>query len=145
MAQTQTSNRKGVKSTPFFNKLNFCKPKKKLKMMYRLLVLVFLFSANVARGQMLVDGMRLDSNVQFIEIRVFDVGLVSSKMVVQVGYGQKVTSMTKESNVTDNGKDLVVQSVVGALNYFYKNGWNYVESRLVDNGIRYYLLRRKQF
>ena len=69
-----------------------------------------------------------------------------TKVKVYVDYGQKWKAFSRQNIMTDDKKVVRFNSAVAALNFMDKNGWEYVEQTIQNNGdsVTYkYLMRKK--
>ena len=61
--------------------------------------------------------------------------LLSNKVKVQVDYGQETSFWKGISYLKDeNGKNIEFNSMVDAMNYFGKQGWEFVQAYVITNG-----------
>jgi len=94
-----------------------------------------------------VNGVKIkDLDINYCKIIGYNKSLLGQKIVVTIDYGQKYSWMKPQIIKDDNGKALVFNSMIEALNYMDKNGWEYVNNFVVTIGqsnIYNYLLRKK--
>lgn len=72
----------------------------------------------------------------YAELLGYQKGLFSNKIKVRVDFGQDV-SFWKQGDmmlVDENGKDIVFNSMVDAMNFMGKNGWSFVQAYVVTEG-----------
>ena len=113
--------------------------------MQRLLLALLLTCATYGlSAQILVDGIDIQRvDISFIEISA-NGRLFSNRINVIVDYGQRRRSFDIQRIENDRGKSMKFNSMMDALNFFYRNGWEYVDNYQDndDNTLRRYLLRR---
>lgn len=116
-----------------------------------ILIQFFVVIAQIINAQITIDGKDLnaDSSIQFISLIGVDVGLFKKKLVVTVDYGQKIPAFDTDMTVKGpDGKVFYYQSMTGALNFFYENGWDLVGTDVEMNAkigaIYRWLLRRRK-
>lgn len=105
----------------------------------------------LAKSQITVDGKDItsDSTLTYIEIVGADIGLFKKKLVVGVDFGQKLSIWDgKDSAVKGaDGKNVIFNSMVDALNFFSRNGWIYENSYAISvpnaGSVYHFLLKRK--
>jgi hypothetical protein len=92
----------------------------------------------------LIDINGLD--IEFIQIVGIQKGMFSSDVKVSIDYGQHWKFFGKQQLITDNiGHQMVFNSVIAALNYFTKHGWDFVSAYPMSSqqGAAYHYLLRK--
>lgn len=125
-----------------------------MKLMLGFIFLLFGFIECYAQGKVLVDGVNINEQpIEYISITESGRGPVG-KIAVVVDYGQKNKFELLESRVItgDESKPMGFESLTGALNFMYQNGWEVVSiyTIIVGSDITsqkneiYYLLRRKK-
>ena len=70
----------------------------------------------------------------------------STKLLVLIDYGQKAQTDNDKMIKDENGKDVVFNSMIDALNFFYDSGYEFVDSYVVTSGTQIgynYLLKKK--
>ena len=115
------------------------------------LILAFLaMSISLAGFSQTVNGAPLkDLNVEHILI-VGTAKLLSNKVTIAIDFGQhnKFFSPKDDGTITDeNGKPLVLNSMVDALNFLSKYGYEFVNAysvTLQGSNVYHWLLRKKQ-
>jgi hypothetical protein len=118
--------------------------------MRQLLTVIFLSISGILHSQVIVNDINLNErkDIEFIQIVGIEKGFFSNKLVVAVDFGEEVKwKKGKGSAVLKDGKQMEFHSMVSALNFFYNNGWDFVDtySLTVDKSSKVYhfLLRRK--
>lgn len=114
-----------------------------------LLALFFIISTYLGHAQVYVDGKNLnDMDVTYIELLGVNTSLIGVKMKIYVDYGQKVKLFKPSKITTKDGKVKKFNTMMDALNFFYKNGWEFVQfSQGTLNGklrISYLLKKREK-
>lgn len=112
-----------------------------------LTVLMIAFSLN-AMSQVIVNGVDVNKEeIEYCKIIGYNKSLFGTKIIITIDYGQKM-KITKPQTITgENGKAKVFHSVIGALNFMQKNGWEYVNNYAItmgQNNVYHYLLKRKK-
>jgi hypothetical protein len=96
-----------------------------------------------------VDGIDINSmaDVKYVEI----VGIqkfLSTKVTVVIDYGQKFNWTADQRIEKEDGKPIIFNSMVEALNFMNKNGWDFVNNYIVTMGsnqnVYHYLLKRRE-
>ena len=87
-------------------------------------------------------------DVDYVEI-IGTSKLLSRKMTIELDFGQRNKAFTgKDTKIKDkNGKLLAFNSMIDALNFMSKNGYEFVNAYVVtadDQSERHYVLKRKQ-
>lgn len=117
-----------------------------------IMVSLLLLVSMGAEAQIMVDGadINADTTLQYIEIVGADIGLFKKKLVVGVDYGQKLNifeGIDTKVKAAD-GKNMIFNSMTGALNFFCANGWEYVNSYAISvpssGSVYHWLLRRRK-
>lgn len=91
-----------------------------------------------------VDINKLD--IEYCEV-VGQRKFLGLKAKITVDYGQKRVALWKSKIKDENGKTMSFMGVMGALNFMYKNGWEYVDSFIISHKeqlVYHYLLRKKK-
>ena len=102
----------------------------------------------VAQLGVMVKGVNINAlnEVRYVELIGVDVGEESNKIVIEVDYGQRNIDESQIISGTD-GKPYHFESMIHALNYMDKNGWEFVNAYDVHSrgqGVVYhFLLKRK--
>jgi len=112
-------------------------------------IVCFLASAQ-AKSQTVNDVPIRDIDVEYVQI-VGTSKLFSNKVTVEIDFGQenKLFSSDKDTRIRDaNGKNMVFNSMVDALNFMTKNGYEFVQAYAFNTSnnqsIYHYLLRKKK-
>ena len=115
-------------------------------LMMVVLLLTFFATAN---SQTVNDILIKDIDVEYMQI-VGTSKLFSTKLTIQIDFGQrtKVFSFGKETLVKDeDGKNLEFNSMIDALNFMSKNGFDFVNAYIITMGnqnVYHYLLRNRK-
>ena len=93
--------------------------------------IVLLFAAAVVAATSLADSHKV-----YCELLGTQKGLVGSKATVTVDFGQEqnVWKGNDQRLVDEDGKDIVFNSMVDAMNYMGEFGWNFEQAYVVSNG-----------
>ena len=90
-----------------------------------------------------------DIDVAYVQI-VGTSRLLSNKLSIEIDFGQenKLFSSDKDTRVKDtNGKNMIFNSMIDALNFMTKNGYDFVQAYAFatsNQNIYHYLLKRKK-
>ncbi|MGR3809614.1 hypothetical protein [Jiulongibacter sp. NS-SX5] len=103
-------------------------------MIKKLMIPVF-FLAQFANAQT-IDGISLDSlDAKYISLIGIQKGLSFNEIKVNVDYGQKREFLNEKISMRlfdETGNIVVFNSMIGALNYFEKYGYQFVDSYLIN-------------
>jgi len=115
--------------------------------MKRILILIMLaFSLN-GMSQVMVNGVDVNKqDVEYCKLIGYNKSLFGNKIIITIDYGQKMKFTQAQTITGKNGKAIVFNSVIGALNFMQKNGWEYVNNYAIAMGqsnVYHYLLKRK--
>lgn len=109
-----------------------------------LLILLFLFSSFITNAQTVNDIPLKDIDVEFVQI-VGTSRFMSLKLTINIDYGQPPM---EESKVKDeSGKKVIFNSMIDALNFMRKYGYEYKDSYALTVGnqnVYHFLLQRKK-
>lgn len=72
----------------------------------------------------------------YAELLGYEKGLFTNKVKVNVDFGQEVSFWKRGDMriVDENGKDIVFNSMVDAMNFMGKHGWQFVQAYVVTHG-----------
>lgn len=114
-----------------------------------LLSVLILISGLTLKGQTVNDIPLSELDVEYVQI-VGTSKLLSTKLTIEIDFGQrtKFFSTGKETIVKDdNGKPVDFNSMIDALNFMSKNGYEFVNAYAITVGnqnVYHYLLRNKK-
>lgn len=114
-----------------------------------LLSAIILVNSLTIKAQTVNDIPLTDIDVEYVQI-VGTSKLLSTKLTIQIDFGQrtKLLSSGKETIVKDaDGKALDFNSMIDALNFMSKNGYEFVTAYAIAIGnqnVYHYLLRSKK-
>lgn len=119
--------------------------------MKKTLLFLMLFAPLFANSQ-IVDGVNLAErlDIDYLEIQGYNMGMFKKRIVVIVDYGQKIKMFDSDTRVEDeNGKPIVFNSMIDAVNRFSGWGWELQFAYAVSTGtnggsIYHYVLRRRK-
>lgn len=99
-------------------------------------------------SQVFIDGKNIndEEGVKYCELLGMS-KLLSMKVTVQIDYGQPPKLFKSQQIKDKDGKAMTFNSMVDALNFMEKNGWEYVNSYAITvggNNVYHWLLRRKK-
>jgi hypothetical protein len=113
---------------------------------YTILCLFYAFNA---KSQTVNDTPLKDIDVDYVQI-VGTSRLLSNKLTIEIDFGQenKLFSSDKDTRVKDvNGKNMIFNSMIDALNFMTKNGYEFVQAyafAVSNQNVYHYLLRKKK-
>ena len=96
-----------------------------------------------------INGVPFDSiDVEYVEI-VGKSHLFSSKVKIELDFGQENSFRKNKDNLLldTNGKRIIFSSMIDALNFMSKNGYDYVDAYTLtigDTNVYHYLLRKSR-
>jgi hypothetical protein len=118
--------------------------------MKKILLLALIAISLKSQSQVKVDGVDINTlPINYCQIVGFDMGVFKKKVVISVDYGQKVV-LGEGTTIEDiaTNKPVVFNSMIDALNFMDKNGWEYINSYAISNAnagsVYHYLLKRKK-
>lgn len=96
------------------------------------------------QAQIIIDDVDIsEMDIKYVEIVAVS-KFMSNKITVRVDYGQD--ALTGQKMKDRDGKALVFASVVNALNFMDKNGWEFISNYVVteaNQNVYHYLFRKK--
>lgn len=111
------------------------------------------FPIDTTINGLFIDNVNINSlDIKYCSLAGFDLGLFRSNIIIFVDYGQFLSNPQDVSIKNSKGKIMKFNSMIEALNFMEKNGWEYVSqsvntgltSLFGKNGALYkYLLKRK--
>lgn len=107
------------------------------------------FAAASSFAQTVNDVPIKNIDVQYVDI-VGTSRILSTKLTVDIDFGQenKLFSSNKDTRIKDaDGKNLIFNSMVDALNFMTKNGYEFVQAYAVvvsNQNVYHYLLRKRK-
>ncbi|MCB0595448.1 MAG: hypothetical protein KDD28_15255 [Phaeodactylibacter sp.] len=107
---------------------------------------VMLAACTVAFAQVSVEGVDINAlDIKYCELRGYNTSTLSQKVSIVIDYGQEFKAFKPQVIRGEDGKPVVFNTMVDALNFMEKNGWEYLNSHAVAGaGVYNYLLRRKE-
>jgi hypothetical protein len=118
--------------------------------MKKILLLAFIVISLKSKSQVKVDGVDINTlGINYCEIVGSDMGLFKKKIIIAVDYGQKI-NLADGTAIEDmaTNKPVIFNSMIDALNFMDKNGWEYINCYAVSIpnsvSIYHYLLKRKK-
>ena len=118
-----------------------------MKRLSALLIFVFYFNGNIF-SQTVNDVPIKDIDVEYVQI-VGTSRLLSNKLSIEIDFGQENKIFSdKDTRVKDaNGKNLIFNSMIDALNFMTQNGYEFVQAYAItvsNQNVYHYLLRKKK-
>jgi len=110
---------------------------------------LFLLCLITAMSQTVNDIPIRDIDVEYVQI-VGTSRILSTKLTIEIDFGQenKLFSSDKDTRVKDaNGKNMIFNSMIDALNFMTKNGYEFVQAyalAITNQNVYHYLLRKKK-
>lgn len=105
-------------------------------------------TSQMSFGQVKVEGVNInDLDIKYCELYGYNKGIFTNKIIITVSYGQKFRWWKTQRIVGPKGKDMIFNSMIDALNFMEKNGWEYVNNYVLshgDNLVYHYLLKKKE-
>ncbi len=114
-----------------------------------LILLISLLGLSPVTSQTINDVPIKDIDVEYVQI-VGTSKLFSNKVTIEIDFGQvdKLFSSDKDTRVKDaDGKNMVFNSMIDALNFMTKNGYEFVHAYAItvsNQNVYHYLLRKKK-
>lgn len=114
-----------------------------------LFLFVCVFISLLTRAQTVNDIPVKDIDVDYVQI-VGTSKLFSNKLTIEIDFGQenKFFSSDKDTRVKDEkGKNMIFNSMVDALNFMTKNGYEFVQAYAFatnNQNVYHYLLRKNR-
>ncbi|HMJ48840.1 MAG TPA: hypothetical protein VK498_16020 [Ferruginibacter sp.] len=111
------------------------------------LIALSLFSVLSSSAQTVNDIPVKDIDVNYVQI-VGTSRLLSNKLTIEIDFGQenKLFSSDKDTRVkNENGKNMIFNSMVDALNFMTKNGYEFVQAYAFatnNQSVYHYLLKK---
>lgn len=112
-------------------------------------IIIVLFTMINAQSQTVNDVPLKNIDVEYVEI-VGTARVLSTKLTVQIDFGQenKLFSSDKDTRIKDvDGRNMIFNSMIDALNFMTKNGYEFVQAYAVlvsNQNVYHYLLRKKK-
>ena len=119
-----------------------------MKQLLTAIVIGILITTDI-NSQTVNDVPLKDIDVEYVEI-VGTSRVLSSKLTIEIDFGQenKLFSSDKDTRVKDaNGRNMIFNSMIDALNFMTKNGYEFVQAYAVttsNQNAYHYLLRKKK-
>lgn len=115
--------------------------------MKKLILSAVLFAAYaVAFAQVSVEGVDINAlGIKYCEIKGYSASTTNQRVSIVVDYGQDFKAFKPQVIRGEDGKPVVFNTMIDALNFMEKNGWEYINSHAVAGaGVYNYLLKRKE-
>jgi hypothetical protein len=108
---------------------------------------LFLVSVTYSFSQVYVEEVNINElDINYCELVGFNKYLLG-KVNITIDYGQEYKFSKHQLIKGPSGKPVEFQSMVEALNFMDKNGWEYVDNKVLtnsnDDALSKYLLKRK--
>lgn len=116
--------------------------------MKQLIFILCLLMLGISNAQTVNDVPLKDINVEYIQI-VGTEKLLSTKITIQIDFGQATSLWKATDNIIkdENAKPVVFNSMIDALNFFSKNGYDFVTAYVLtvsNQNVYHYLLRKNK-
>ena len=117
-----------------------------------ILIAMLILGTSLANAQVVVEGININErkDIEYIQMVAYGKGF-SKKVTIVIDYGQQQAWWTTKDQAVDDpetGKRKVFFSVIDALNFLHRQGWEYVnhevyseESRGMEN-VSHFLFRK---
>ncbi len=90
---------------------------------------------NDVTGQVIINGVDINAlKINYCEIIGFDFGLPKSKIMINIDYGQSFVPGEQMNIESRQGRPIIFNSMVDALNFMKRNGWLYVNQYALATG-----------
>ncbi len=114
----------------------------------KFLILIFLIFSVFALSQTVNDKPLSEIDVEYVQI-VGTSKLLSNKLTIEIDFGQEDKFFSaKDTQLKDKeGKMLVFNSMIDALNFMSKNGYDFVNAYVItvnNQNVYHYLLKKKK-
>ena len=116
-----------------------------MKIKYTLLIVFSVLFVNTIFSQTVNSISITEIDAEYVEISIHT-SAFSNYITIELNYGQVNRTLdSQDSEIKDeNGKPLKFNSMIDALNFMCKNGYEYVDSYTIsDENTPHYLLRKK--
>jgi len=107
--------------------------------------ILIVFACTTLKAQIYVEGVQLD-NTNTGSYIIMKRGGLGTPFIIDVDYGQPQKPVMGYTRLTDeNAEAIKFRTIVGALNFFDKNGWEVIDIG-IDSDVNdsNYLLRKKR-
>jgi hypothetical protein len=110
-------------------------------------VAVTFFCLSTSFSQTVNDKPMTEIDVEYVQI-VGTAKLLSNKIRIQIDFGQEDKFFSsKDTQVKDeNGKQMIFNSMIDAMNFMSKNGYDFVEAYAItvaNQNVYHYLLKKR--
>jgi len=116
-----------------------------MKKIYLLSVILFSF-INLCFSQVTVENVNINElDIKYCQLSGYNKSFFGQNIIVTVDYGQKFDFGKKQQIKGPDNKPIEFNSMIDALNFMEKNGWEYVNNYAVSSSggsIYHYLLKR---
>ena len=123
----------------------YCRMKKTISISFLLVIFCFSFA-----NSQTINGVPLkEVDVEFVQI-VGTAKLLSTQLSIQIDFGQRTKLFTanKETLLRDEqGNPLILNSMMDALNFMSKNGYDFLDAYALTNGsqnVYHFLLQKRK-
>lgn len=116
--------------------------------MYKYLLLISLFFTTLTYSQTVNDQPLSEIDVDYVQI-VGTSKLLSQKLTIEIDFGQENRLFkSRDTQLKDEtGKNLVFNSMIDALNFMSRNGYEFIDAYTLtqgNNNVYHYLLKRQE-
>ncbi len=108
---------------------------------------------DTSKNALFIDNVNINKlDIKYCELSGFDIGFFGSQLIIYVDYGQFISNPQKMSIKNSKGSTIYFHSMIEALNFMEKNGWEYVNQYVSfgttslfgkQGGMYKFLLKRK--
>lgn len=112
-----------------------------------ILVISIALLSQFTYSQVIVNDENInDLDIDYIQLIGVNKSMFGVKIEIYVDYGQKAKFMKADNMKDDSGNAMKFNSMVDALNFMKKNGWEYVDytESVINNKLKYVYLLKKQ-
>ena len=100
-----------------------------------------------AQAQIFVEEVDINSlDLSYVQIVGFNKAIFQQKIIVTVDYGQKTSFLESQLIKDAEGKQMIFNSMIDALNFMEANGWEYInntEYTLGNAHVSHFLLKKR--
>ena len=113
-----------------------------------LLTTLFIFITSLVFSQVYVEDVNINElDIKYCQLIGYRKNFLGKKIIINVDYGQEFTFLKLQLIKDKDGNTIIFNSIIDALNFMEKNGWEYLNNYAVPYGnsyIYYYLLQKEE-
>ena len=112
------------------------------------IVSILTFAVTMTYGQVIVEDVDInDLGIKYCQLIGVNESPFDQQFVIDIDYGQKFKPFQSQLVKGSDGKAVIFNNMIDALNFMEENGWEYINDYAVSPGgnlIYHYLLKRKK-